>query len=515
MFQLFLSPYREHQGDSVQEVKEEDSVLPFYSKDSKEGSFFSFKDDKAYYFDRDTCRIYQLTVRKGTIERESGKNWLRLPTPVQNPYNIQYKFNSISNTNYIYPPSVRQLKKDHAGFLLWKINIMDDKPEKYLNIDRDRLREGSIIEAELIQVQEDILSRWCDNFIERWQRSEGDRLERERRARAKFRRQGKDEDFREEPPKNIFADRPQLLISLVLLFYQYVPRDKFLQFIDPYRSFLHDQNLMLEEEFPVERLWEEDVVFQYSMPNPPGWLGEVRSPEELETPELSAEKEPSEESEPSKSLEFPEVIVWNNEKRIACIPHRLIHIFSISRDRKGNLLYRFTLGRVSVDPCAIKMDYAARLHDYSCAIDPYVSTPNRINLDSLVNKLFKPNEMYPHLLVSTVPKPFKRGGNFASPMDHYIRWYILSPFDRDLTRWLLTFMKSDATETPTLTVLNTKAREYIQTSKHIRRCIDYTYRQYTARMESQSLLPPENLLKLIEEEYRNFLIDCCQILSDA
>lgn len=512
----YFSPHTGNiKGDSVQEVKEEDSVLPFYSKDSKEGSFFSFKDDKAYYFDRDTCRIYQLTVRKGTIERESGKNWLRLPTPVQNPYNIQYKFNSISNTNYIYPPSVRQLKKDHAGFLLWKINIMDDKPEKYLNIDRDRLREGSIIEAELIQVQEDILSRWCDNFIERWQRSESDRLERERRARAKFRRQGKDEDFREEPPKNIFADRPQLLISLSLLFYQYVPRDKFLQFIDPYRSFLHDQNLMLEEEFPVERLWEEDVVFQYSMPNPPGWLGEVRSSEELETPEPSAEKEPSEESEPSKSLEFPEVIVWNNEKRITCIPHRLIHIFSISRDRKGNLLYRFTLGRVSIDPCAIKMDYAARLHDYSCAIDPYVSTPNRINLDSLVNKLFKPNEMYPHLLVSTVPKPFKRGGNFASPMDHYIRWYILSPFDRDLTRWLLTFMKSDATEISTLTVLNTKAREYIQTSKHARRCIDYTYKQYTARMESQSLLPPENLLKLIEAEYRNFLMDCCQILSDA
>ena len=429
------------------------------------------------------------------MKRDSGKNWFRLPTPVRNPYNIQYKFNSISNANYIYPPSVRQLKKDHAGFLRWKINIMDDKPEKYLNIDRDRLREGSIIEAELIRVQEDILCRWCDFFIERWQRSENDRLAKEERALEMLRREGREEEFRKEPPKNIFKNRPQLLISLALLFYQYVPRDKFLQFMDPYRSFLHEQNLMLEEGVPVERLWEEDVVFQFSLPNPPEWLKKM--PEDLE---------------PSKLPEFPRAIAWNNEKRIACIPHRLIRIFSISQDQEGNLLYRFTLDRVSSKPCAIKMDYAARLHDYSCAIESYASTPNRVNLDSLVNKLFKPNEMYPHLLISAVPKPFKREGNFALPMDHYIRWYILSPFDRDLTKWLSTFMKPNIAVMLTTSEINTKVREYIQTSKHISRCIDYTYRQYTTRMESECLLPPENLLKLIEEEYRNFLMDCCQII---
>lgn len=512
----YFSPQVENvEEDAVQEVKEENSILPFYLKSSKEGSPFSFKDDKAYYYDGDTCRIYQLTVRTGSIKRELGKNLFQLPTPVRNPYNIQYKFNSISNTNYIYPPSVRQLKRDHAGFLLWKINIMDDRPEKYLNIDRDRLREGSIIEAELIRVQEDILCRWCDFFIERWQRAEKDRLEREKRALEMLRRAEKEEKFQEESPKNIFKNRPQLLISLALLFYQYVPRDKFLQFIEPYHSFLHDQNLMLEEKFPVERLWEEDVVFQFSMSNLSKRSG--KSPKDWETlakkelPEASGDSEDSKNFEPLKSSE---VIIWNDDERIACIPHRLIHIFSISRDRKGTLIYRFTLGPVSIDPCTIKMDYAARLHDYICAIDPYVSTSNRINLDSLVNKLFKPNEIYPHLLVSAVPKPFKRAGNFVSPMDHYIRWYILSPFDRDLTRWLLEFMKSDTVEKHTRAVLSARVQEYIQTSKHIKRCIDYAYRQYTARMELKSLQPPEGLLKLIEEEYRNFLIDCCQMLVD-
>lgn len=85
----YFSPHRENiKKDLVQVVKEEDSILPFYSKNSEEGSSFSFKDDKAYYFDGVTCRIYQVTVRKGTIRRASGKNLFRLPTPVRNPYNI-------------------------------------------------------------------------------------------------------------------------------------------------------------------------------------------------------------------------------------------------------------------------------------------------------------------------------------------------------------------------------------------------------------------------------------------
>jgi len=483
--------------DLVQMVKDEDSVSPFYSKNLDEGSPFSFKDDKAYYFDEKTCRVYQMVVRKGTIKKDSSKNWFQLPTPVRNPYNIQYKFNSISNTNYIYPPSVRQLKKDHAGFLHWKINIMDDNPEKYLNIDRDRLREGSIMEEELIQVQKDVLCRWCDYFIERRQRAESGRLEKEQRARAMLRRKGREADFRPEPPKNVFINRPELLISLALLFYQYVPAEKFRQFIDPYRPFLDEQNLVLEgESFMVQRLWEEDTVFQFSMPNPPKWLREKELPEAPEAPESTAE------------------IVWTHEKRIASIPHRLIHVFSISRGQDGNLIYRFTLGRFSADPCAIEMDYDARLHDYSCAIDPYVSKPNRINLDSLVYKLFKPNGKYPHLLVSASPKPFKREGNFASPMDHYIRWYILSPFDRELTKELSTFMKSDSTAKLTPAELNDKARKYVLNSKHARRCIHYTCRQYTSRMEAERLSLPENLLELIENEYRDFLTDCCQILID-
>lgn len=509
----YFSPHRENiKKDFTQMAKDEDSVLPFYLKKTKEGSPFSFKDDKAYYFDGETCRIYQLTVRKGIIKREADKNWFQLPTPMRNPYNIQYKFNPISNTNYIYPPSVRKLKRDHAGFLRWKINIMDDEPEKYLNIDRDRLREGSIVEAELIQVQKDILCHWCDSFIERMQKSENNRLAKEQRARTKLHRFGRDGDFQEESPQNIFAGRPQLLVSLALLFYQYVPSDKFLQFINPYCSFLHDQNLILEGgEFPVEKLWEEGVSFQFSMPNPPKWLKEIDLPEDLDESELSVHKVSSEVAAYSVNQE---ALNWNNEKQIASIPHRLIHIFSIDRKNKENLIYSFRLGRVSDDPYAIQMDYAARLHDYSCAISSDVSTPNRINLDSLVNKLFKPNRTYPHLLVSTVPKSFKREGNFASPMDHYIRWYILSPFDRDLTKWLSTFMKPDTAVTLTQADLNTKIHEYIQTSKHAGRCIDYTYKQYVARVGEEHLVSPENLLHQIKTEYCDFLLDCCTILTN-
>lgn len=498
---LRSSYFSPHSGDvrkdPVQMTKEEDSISPFYLRNLEKGNTFSFMEDKAYYFDEETCRIYQVTVRRGMIKRDSGKNWFQLPTPVRNPYNVQYKFNPISNANYIYPPSVRQLNKEHAGFLLWKIDIMDDNPEKYLTIDRDRLRDGSIVEAELMRIQSDVLRRWCDDLIERQGRAESERQEEEQRGREMLRRQEREADFRPESPKNAFYNQPELLISLALLFYQYVSTDKFRQFIEPYRAFLDEQNLVLEGEgFPVGHLWKEDTVFQFSMPKPPKWLKEEGLPEVLEP------------------LESQEVVVWTHKKCIASIPHRLIHIFSISRNQEGNLIYRFTLGQVSTDPCAIEMDYAARLYDYSCAIDPYSSTPNRIDLDSLMNKLFKPNKKYPHLLVSANPKYFKRGRNFASPMDYYIRWYILSPFDRDLTRRLAKLMKSDSAAKITPKELNEKAQKHFLDSEHARRCINYTHKQYTARMEAAQLSLPGNLLDLIEAEYRDFLLDCCQILID-
>ncbi len=491
----YFSPNKEKttQQDSTQNARIENSVLPFYSKGAENPAPFSFTLEKAYYMDEDSCRSYQLNIREGVITQEGGVRRFELPSTVRNLYNIQYKFNPISNADFIYPPSVRQLKKGHAGFLRWNIHIMDENPDTYLNIDRDRLREGSIVEEELEQIQRKILLRWCDYLIRWRERREVTRLKEERRDLETLRRQEREQDFETGGPANLFKNRPQLLVSFALLFYQYVPAENFRAFIEPYQSFLEEQELILnKEEFPVQRLWEAGAVFQSEIPLPPRWV-EKRGWAPLQSPETE-----------SATRMKPDTL--------ARIPHRLIHIFRIFSNERNELTYRFRFGQVSAEPCAIEMDYVARLHDYGSALKRDYSSPSKVDFDSLVSKAFKPNKDFPHLLVLRNPKPFERSGNFASPMDHYIRWYILSPFDRPMTRKLRDWMKSGTS--PSSGDLRTIIQEYAATSPHMEKCVNFAYKQCAARLEAKHLPLPEDLLETVKKEYRDFLLDCCRILLE-
>ena len=48
------------------------------------------------------------------------------------------------------------------------MNILDSNPDKYLNIDRDRLREGAIDEEDFTEPRKLILEHWCEYLIERY-----------------------------------------------------------------------------------------------------------------------------------------------------------------------------------------------------------------------------------------------------------------------------------------------------------------------------------------------------------
>lgn len=482
--------------DSTQTKINENTILSFFTNDKNVASSFHFTENMAYYADEDKHRIYQLKVRDGDTLTTAEGTRFQLPMPVRDLYHFQYKFNPIPNAETIYPPSVRNLRDVHAGFLYWDINILDDSPDKYLNIDRDRLREGAVLEEELAQVREIILQHWCKYLINRHHNALNSQQKQKEKAHAKIKHENRDiEEFIPQKSKNLYQHMPLTLVSLALLFYQNVPTEQFREFIEPYTDFLKEQKYkLMGENVYVDRLWEENALFQSCFSLPKEWK-EVFQDIEL--------------------TDLPDKCTTLHIETILRLPHRLIHIEKISLNSSRELSYYLKFGHPSAKSRVITMDKVARLHDYCGAIDPDSSRGQEVNIDSLVRKVFKPNKKYPNLLVTKYPKTFKRGGNFASPLDHCIRWYILSPFDRDLTMWLTEYIfKKDTTTKPITSEFNSKIDDYVAHSEQMKKCIQYVYKQHALRAISFAQTLPENIENTIQKEYKDFLIDCCQLFIE-
>lgn len=474
------------------------SILPLLNnKTGDERQKFYFYDNIAYYADEDSCRIYRLQVRPCDIQDSEGNKYVQLPEPVKDLYRFQYKFNPISHAESIYPISVRSERGKHAGFVFWDINILDDDPTKYLNIDRDRLREGAIMEEELSTIRKVILKHWCNDLIKRFEEAEEKRKKNNKASQEAANRNKKAEIFKEEKPKNIYRTKPEILLSLAILFYQNIPREKFYTFIAPYEEFLREQTLTLKDEsFGITDLWQKDAKFQAKINFPPKWASQIQDKCSLVSDE--------------------DTLIHTST--ITRLPHRLVHIFDISLDPSNELRYRLTFGPdFSSGPVGIQMDYAARLYDYSKAIEPDANKPKRIDVDSLVRKVMKPNREYPHLLISRYPKSFHRGKNFALPLDHCIRWYIISPFDRKMTKILSEGILGPNGQTQLKTVISSvheKMRDYLPESEHFGKCVSYVYRRQVESKKELGEPQEDELEKKILKEYTDFILDCCTVLIE-
>lgn len=491
----YFAPFQDTRSKDKNQLQLQSmTIFPFFSKTTHSADHYTFTERTAHLIDDTLCRIHRVELRPCTIHKKDGKSMVELPVPRRDLYHLQYKFNPISNVEALYPPTVRKLRNVHAGFLEWYINIMDDDPTKYLNIDRDRLREGALMEEELGDIRTALLERWCDYFIARHTVKEDQRADTEKKGRSKYKKQGTEEQFQPAPPVNLFQDKLDLLISIALLFYQNVRPDQFRAFIALYADFIKEQKLtLLGENFPVELLWDETVSFSISQAYPP----------QLNPLPPSPEKNPN---EAGQSLHLDTVLR---------LPHRLVHIDEISRTEANDLVYRLHLGPSSQTPCAIEMDYSARFLDYLGVLDAAFVNPKEIDTTALVRRVFKPNSKFPSLIINRFPKNFKRDQNFSSPLDHCIRWYILSPFERDMCKWLKKAVIKDRRDTDTLLKeCKIQADAYTENNEHFQKCVRYVFMQHTALAQQQQTSLPEHLEQTIKKQYKDFLLDCCQILIE-
>lgn len=355
-----------------------ESIQPLI--DSKGESSY-FIDNAAYHWDEATCRAYCLKVRPCEIRDKGNMKQVFLPDTTQNLYHVSYKFNEISNTETIYPPTYRT-NHAHAGFLEWNILILDGDPKRYLNIDRDRLREGAISEQELLNIRGPLLQNWCEHLC---------------KLAAK------------RPTENRFAKAPGVLLSLILLFYQNVSAEQFQKFVGYYQNILNSMNLTVgTEHIPVTCFWNRGILFQAELPLPKYFT--------------------------AVDTVIPNAEVQNiRPETIRHFPRRMVQTESIHINTEKKQIYRFRFEPNSA-PHAIEMSESARTLDYLQVFDAYADRPENIDFLSIQKKVFKPDQKYPHLVIPCYPHTFKRGKNFTSHLDDCIRWYILSPFDREATK---------------------------------------------------------------------------------
>lgn len=409
---------------------------------------YCFSDSSAYFWDEKHSRSYALKIRPCIIRTEEGAGQVFLPDATQNLYHVSYKFNTISNTETIYH-SRNYAENLRAGFIEWDILILDDKPTRYLNIDRERLREDAISEEELLKVRRPILEKWCAYFCE---------LDANKQE------------------KNRFEKNPGMLISLILLFFQNVPAQLFQKFAGRYQGYLESENLFVgTEQIPITCLWDSKQLFQ------------------------------TEQELPGKFVAFESDVPDDNALKIKMetlshFPYYLVKVDSISSTRDRKLIYRFHFGSAK-NVYTVQMNEVARLLDYMQVFDAYDNQPKRIEVASIQKKVFKPDHKYPYLVLPCHPRTFKRGRNLASYIDCCIAGYILSPFDKDTANILKrTVEKNEA-------VLQ-ELIDAVKNSRQFQKCVRYVLLK---RYVNES--NPEQMKQVIIKEYEDFIRNLYGLLS--
>ena len=409
----------------------------------KDGYYFA--NERAMFWDKETFRLYTLTIKPCAILTENGKEELELPDKIPNLYVVGYKFNRISNVESIYDGG-NMTSQLHAGFLELDVMILDDKPKNYMNIDRDRLKDGAIDEDELLKVRRNMLERWCEDY---WCAD------------------GEERD-------GYFDSMRESLCSFMLMFYRNLPGKLFKKFTDKYQKQINRLNIPLRNELNIKasQLWSKKIVFK------------VKIKETKES--IGLKKEGSAEADASYEIQM---------ENIYRLPHRLVHIEEIYSDNSGSLWYKLRLKNSDHNEIhSIKMDKAARLYDYSNAFDISEDKP-------LVKKLFKPDEEYKALLVNCFPRTFQAGRNMYMDINYCIKGYILSPFDDKTSEEFKEFIKGlneGESDEEAINRLICSIKESRQFSK----CVRYIIKVNSAQNSGKS---NEDIKCEIEKQYGEFL----------
>lgn len=389
---------------------------------------FSFDLRRAYYWDKDTKRAYCLTIRPCEIK----ENQIFFPKPVPNLYNISYKFNTISNIDSLY-----NLNRLHAGFVHMDVLILDDVPQKYLNIDRDRLREGAICEEELLAVRQKILVEWCKWF---------------------------------NLNNRSFKNELEILPSLFLVFYQNVEESVFEDFIDCYSK-------QIPANFYIAG--DEKISFMDLLDSNKAFTTGSNSTEKIHVSTKTV-------------MHLPHRLVYINEMRKDDEIGSLCYSFKLCG-------FNHETGGIDMDEDAKFKDYQNVLSykRVKTKKGKYVKP----NYHNLIKKLFKPDSDYPNLILDSYPHTFDKGENLHGDLNYIIERYILSPFDKTMgthLNKLLTLHVDSSKKIAETNEFKEIVKQSMQTNQ-VKHCIRYVWKIRFNLQEGKEKTIAEDYNKFITE----------------
>lgn len=439
---------------------------------------YNFSNTVALFWDEDTSKFYRLKVQRCTIK----DNRVQFPRPRMNPYRIMYKFNEISHVESLYGKnfsSDRLSDVDRNGFITWDILIMDDCPNKYLNIDRDHLKEGAFCEDQLLDIKAHIMEKWCQFFVDE----------------AK----GESKQDNNNPSRNRFKDQANILVSLMLLFYQYTSVELFKQFASFYGQEV--ENLCLKGyQYPLKKLWDEEAQFKT-------------------TYRIFSKKS------------FNRIDAYPlDPSTVELLPLRLFHITEINgtyvkdSHRVSKIQYISRLKGMTDDYDGINMNEAASIFDYVMAFDPNIQYPTRTRLDSIIKKVFKPNRKFQNIITRTRPTSFRLGRNFCWRMDFNICSYILSPFDDASVKILRKYLQTRPVEDPgenrkeqlisEMSAYFSERTNGILSNQQLYYCARYVLYEQKKHQHPDAFWNENNAMDRIIDDYMKFIQDFCSVVFD-
>lgn len=446
---------------------------------------YIFDAKHALFWDKETCRCYRLTVRSCEIDQD---NYLTFPEKIKSLYDLSYKFNQISNVETIYAQS-NGSNHLHAGFLKLEVLILDDQPMKYMNIDRDRLREDAVDEEELIAIRKKIVRRWCEYLCE------GEENTKEEYPSKKAENIEKKKQEKRRQIKGVYQSQPGVLISLILLFYQVVPEELFQLFLARYYSITEnfketghsDKTAVIDiklkgEKIKVSELWDSHRTF---------WT-RIDLPDKIRC-----------EDDEKKGIGCCKIGV----ECIRRLPHSLVRIKSVWIEG-DKICYSFRLQASNPEIKCVEMSEVARLYDYMYALN-WDTDCKSIKRESLIKTVFKPDEQYKNLAVPCFPRTFQKGKNMGTEMDNCISSYILSPFDMESIKKLSKIFKEDD-KTGEANSVEKKVKEIIEEvmkSRQLEKCIAYILKKGAVAGENEA-----EKEESVRKDYEKFLEDFCNLL---
>ena len=454
---------------------------------------YSFGDTMAQHWDEKAQRFYRLRIQRCTIK--NGQ--VSFPAPRTDLYRVLYKFNEISHVESIYEENHDGdylLNMARVGMVSWDILIMDGEPTKYLNIDRDRLKEGSLYEEQLLKVKQDVMEKWCRYFVQAAEKRQTPEQQKKLGGHA-----ASTPAETEPDPHLRFAQQQGTLVSLMLLFYRYAPTDLFQAFVKYYGEELEGLRIK-GYDYELKRLWDGQSLFKTTY----RFFGKKSTPHEAALP-LAPDT-------------------------VDLLTHRLFHIVNIvgifdrTNYRFSRIQYITRIGGKlqSIEP--INMSEDASLFDYVMAFDRNPSS-GRLYWNSIIKKVFKPNEKFSPIIVPTYPQSFHYSGNFCRKLDRSIRGFILSPFDSgaiNIFRRNLSLIRT-GTRHPDLVwnSFNFQILKYMHDKDNGSPCSQQLYlcAQYVLKKQKEFHILPSNIddqaaLERILSTYYDFIQHFCRLIFE-